>query len=110
MHNWLYCVIKCSCMPHLSRYHTLHVAMCEMRIWPLDAAKCCKNAGKFFPDESSLHSLSRSFFFGKIGIKRLILAPVVLKVVGVGGLVYIGLVGLGGFCGVVFKQRLAVII
>ena len=21
-----------------------------MRIWPPDAAKCCKNAGKFFPD------------------------------------------------------------
>ena len=38
-------------MPHLSRYHTLHVAMREMRIWPPDAAKCCKNAGKFFPDE-----------------------------------------------------------
>ena len=37
-------------MPHLSRYHTLHVAMCEMRIWPRNAAKCCKNAGKFFPD------------------------------------------------------------
>ena len=26
--------------------------MREMRIWPPDAAKCCKNAGKFFPDES----------------------------------------------------------
>ena len=37
-------------MPHLSRYYTLHVAMREMRIWPQDAAKCCKNAGKFFPD------------------------------------------------------------
>ena len=21
-----------------------------MHIWPQDAAKCCKNAGKFFPD------------------------------------------------------------
>jgi hypothetical protein len=21
-----------------------------MRIWPPNAAKCCKNAGKFFPD------------------------------------------------------------
>jgi len=21
-----------------------------MRIWPLNATKCCKNAGKFFPD------------------------------------------------------------
>ena len=28
----------------------LHIAMCEMCIWPQDAAKCCKNAGKFFPD------------------------------------------------------------
>ena len=28
----------------------LHVAMREMRIWPQDAAKCCKNASKFFPD------------------------------------------------------------
>ena len=24
--------------------------MREMRIWPQYAAKCCKNAGKFFPD------------------------------------------------------------
>ena len=24
--------------------------MYEMYIWPLDAAKCYKNAGKFFPD------------------------------------------------------------
>ena len=38
-------------MPQLSRYHTLHVAMREMRIWPQDATKCCKNAGKFFHDE-----------------------------------------------------------
>ena len=28
----------------------LHVVMREMRIWPQDAAKCCKNASKFFPD------------------------------------------------------------
>ena len=42
--------IKCGSMPQLSRYHTLHVAMREMRIWPQYAAKCCKNAGKFFPD------------------------------------------------------------
>ena len=50
MRNQLYRVIECGSMPHLSRYHTLHVAMREMRIWPPDAAKCCKNAGKFFPD------------------------------------------------------------
>jgi hypothetical protein len=40
-------------MRQLSRYHTLHVVMREMRemrIWPQYAAKCCKNAGKFFPD------------------------------------------------------------
>ena len=56
-----------------------------------------------------MHSPSKSFF-GKVGIKRLILAPVVLKVVGVGGLVYIGLVGLGGFYREVFRQGLAVAI
>jgi hypothetical protein len=37
-------------MRHLSRYHTLHVVVRGMRIWPPNAAKCCKNAGKFFPD------------------------------------------------------------
>src|SRR6266478_6258192 len=42
--------VKCGSMPHLSRYHTLHVTMREMRIWPRNAAKCSKNAGKFFPD------------------------------------------------------------
>ena len=50
MRNWLYYIIKCGSMPHLSRYHTLYVAMREMRIWPPDTAKCCKNASKFFPD------------------------------------------------------------
>ena len=39
-----------SSMPHLSRYYTLHVIVRGMRIWPPNAAKCCKNAGKFFPD------------------------------------------------------------
>src|ERR1700723_32142 len=39
-----------SSMPHLSRYHTLHVIVRGMRIWPPNAAKCCKNAGKFFPN------------------------------------------------------------
>ena len=29
----------------------LYVIVRGMRIWPLNAAKCCKNAGKFFPDE-----------------------------------------------------------
>ena len=44
-------------MRQLSRYHTLHVVMREMRemrIWPQYAAKCCKNAGKFFPDVVAL--------------------------------------------------------
>ena len=50
MRNYLYCVIECGSMPHLSRYYTLHVAMREMRIWPQDTAKYCKNAGKFFPN------------------------------------------------------------
>ena len=58
---------------------------------------------------NSLCSLSKSFF-RKIGIERLILALVVLKVIGVGSLVYKGLIGLGGFYRVVFRQRLAVII
>ena len=55
-------------MPHLSRYHTLHVAMREMRIWPPDAAKCCKNAGKFFPDVAAMltfHSLLKDPNFKK---------------------------------------------
>ena len=43
-------------------------------------------------------------------MERLILAPVVLEVVGVGGLVYIGLVGPGGFYREVFRQRLIVVI
>ena len=42
-------------------------------------------------------------FFGKIGIERLILALVVLKVVGVSSLVYIGLVDPEGFYGVIFR-------
>jgi len=49
-------IVKYSSMPHLSRYHTLHVVVRVvrgMRIWPLNAAKCCKNAGKFFPDVKS---------------------------------------------------------
>ena len=49
-------------------------------------------------------------FFGKVSIKKLILAPVILKVVGVGGLVYISLVGLGGFYREIFRQRLTVVI
>jgi hypothetical protein len=43
-------IVKYGSMPHLSRYHTLHVIVRGMRIWPPNAAKCCKNAGKFFPD------------------------------------------------------------
>jgi len=49
-----------------------------------------------------LRSPSRSFY-GKVSIERLRLAPVVFKVVVVGGLVYIGLVGLGGFYREVFR-------
>jgi hypothetical protein len=43
-------IVKYSSMPHLSQYYTLHVIVRGMRIWPPNAAKCCKNAGKFFPD------------------------------------------------------------
>jgi hypothetical protein len=56
-----------------------------------------------------LRFLSKSFF-KKVNIERLILAPAVFKVVGVGDLVYIGLVGLRGFYREVFRQGLAVVI
>ena len=48
--SMLYRVIRYSSMPHLSQYHTLYIAVRGLRIWPPNAAKCCKNAGKFFPD------------------------------------------------------------
>ena len=44
-----------------------------------------------------------SSIFLKFNIEKSILALVILKVVGVSGLVYIGLVGLGGFYREVFK-------
>ena len=50
-----------------------------------------------------VHALYLRVFFRKIGIKRLILASAVFRVVGVGGLVYISLVGPGGFYKKVFK-------
>jgi len=55
-------IVECSSMPHLSRYHTLHVIVRRMRIWPPNAAKCCKNAGKFFPNVllAALDRLGRS--------------------------------------------------
>ena len=56
------------------------------------------------------YALYLKVFFRKVNIEKLILAPVVLKVVGVSGLVYIGLVGLGGFYREVFRQKLVVII
>ena len=57
-----------------------------------------------------VYALYLRVFFGKVSIEKLILALVVLKVVGVGGLVYIGLVGPGGFYRVVFRQKLIVVI
>src|SRR6202041_3072214 len=48
--SMLHHVVGCGSMPHLSRYHTLHITVRGLRIWPPNAAKCCKNAGKFFPD------------------------------------------------------------
>ena len=47
----LHRVVRCGSMPYLSRYYTLHVTVRGLRIWPPNAAKCCKNASKFFPDE-----------------------------------------------------------
>jgi hypothetical protein len=41
-------------MLHLSRYYTLHVIVRGMRIQPQYAAKCYKNAGKFFPNVEKL--------------------------------------------------------
>ena len=52
----LHRIVEYSSMPHLSRYHTLHVVVRGMRIWPPNAAKCCKNAGKFFPDVDKLEA------------------------------------------------------
>ena len=57
-----------------------------------------------------VYALYLRFFFGKVSIEKLILALVVLKVVGVGGLVYINLVGLKGFYREVFRQELVVVI
>jgi len=48
--SMLHRVVRCGSMPHLSRYHTLHVTVRGLRIWPPNAAKCCENAGKFFPN------------------------------------------------------------
>jgi len=47
-----HCIIEYSSMPHLSQYHMLHVIVRGMRIWLPNAAKCYKNAGKFFPDKT----------------------------------------------------------
>jgi len=41
-------------MPHLSQYHTLYITVREMRIWPPNATKYCKNTGKFFPNVRQL--------------------------------------------------------
>ena len=49
-----------------------------------------------------MRSLSKSFF-RKVSIERLTLALAVFKVVGVSGLIYINLVGPGGFYREVFK-------
>ena len=50
-----------------------------------------------------VYTLYLGVFFKKVGIERLILALVVFKVVGISSLVYIGLVGLGGFYKEVFR-------
>ena len=56
------------------------------------------------------YTLYLRVFFKKVNIKKLILAPVILKIVGVSSLIYIDLVGLRGFYREVFRQELAVII
>ena len=50
-----------------------------------------------------VYALYLKVFFKKVGIEKLILAPAVFRVVGVGSLVYIGLVGPGSFYREVFK-------
>ena len=46
----------------------LHVVVRGMRIWPPNAAKCCKNAGKFFPDvDTPLVYQPRKHAVGKTG-------------------------------------------
>jgi hypothetical protein len=50
-----------------------------------------------------VHALYLEVFFRKVSIKRSTLAPAVFRVVGVGSLVYISLVGLRGFYREVFK-------
>ena len=49
------------------------------------------------------YALYLRVFFKKIGIKRLILALIGFEVIGVNSLIYIGLVGLEGFYGEVFR-------
>ena len=66
--------VKYGSMPHLSRYHMLHVVVRGMRIWPPNAAKCCKNAGKFFPD--GLYP----FFSFLISLLSLNLSSILLKI------------------------------
>ena len=56
------------------------------------------------------HALYLKVFFGKVSIEKSTLAPVVFKVVGVGSLIYINLVGPGGFYREVFRQGLIVVI
>jgi len=56
--SMLHCVVRCGSMPHLSQYYTLHVAVRGLRIWPPNAAKCCENAGKFFPDVATPYSIA----------------------------------------------------
>ena len=44
--------------------------MREMRIWPQYAAKCCKNAGKFFPNVSiELNKRTTLLLRGREGIE-----------------------------------------
>ena len=50
-----------------------------------------------------VYTLYLKVFFGKVGIKKSILALVGFKVISVGGLVYINLIGLGGFYKEVFR-------
>ena len=54
------------------------------------------------------HTFCLGVFFGKVGIKKSMLAPIGFKIVGIGGLIYVNLIGPKGFYGEVFRQKLAI--
>ena len=62
----LHRIIKYSSIPHLSQYYTLYVIVRGLRIWPPNAAKCCKNASKFFPNVRLYNKLYKLYKIYKV--------------------------------------------